>query len=356
MTSSSDNEFQRRRIFVHGVAPRCAGPALAAFFSSFGAVVSAHNSKHGYAFVTFEEEEAAVKALGANGETFQGKVLSVRRTLINAVNRRVWGIINTSSFQVEFSHSARQAPHSVTYGGGGGGGGRRSVQHFPKTFAASASSYGAAGAIAEGGASSAHHFFRPNYFHRHQQYQQQQQQQQPYHFGSGSYHQPPPPHHHYHGPGRGGGGRGGGGRGGSHHHHHHSHSHHHRLRHHHHLQQQRSDRRGQIFPHHVRVVHSPEYLLSLREEEKSRLSSPPDVGDGEEELKVGTNFKQRERETSCTLFYLCIHSVSGIKTHPSQSNCSFLPLTPRSPTASCSRSSPTRTSPRPSSARWTPPP
>ena len=83
MTSSSDNEFQRRRIFVHGVAPRCAGPALAAFFSSFGAVVSAHNSKHGYAFVTFEEEEAAVKALGANGETFQGKVLSVRSEDVN---------------------------------------------------------------------------------------------------------------------------------------------------------------------------------------------------------------------------------------------------------------------------------
>lgn len=77
MTSSSDNEFQRRRIFVHGVPPKSTNGAIAAYFGTFGVVTSVHNSKHGYAFVTFEEEEAAIKALGANGEEFEGRTLSV---------------------------------------------------------------------------------------------------------------------------------------------------------------------------------------------------------------------------------------------------------------------------------------
>ena len=78
MTSSSDNDITRRRLFVHGVSPKCANAALSAFFASYGTVTAVHNSKHGYAFVTFEEEDEAVKALGANGEAFQGKGLSVR--------------------------------------------------------------------------------------------------------------------------------------------------------------------------------------------------------------------------------------------------------------------------------------
>ncbi len=79
MTSSSDNEFQRRRLFVHGIPPKSSNASIATFFASFGPVTAVHNSKHGYAFVTFEEEDAAIKALGANGDVFQGKVLSVRR-------------------------------------------------------------------------------------------------------------------------------------------------------------------------------------------------------------------------------------------------------------------------------------
>ncbi len=77
MASSSDSEFQLRRLFVHGVPPKTPPSALAAFFGAYGAVAHVHNSKHGYAFITFEEEEAASRALAANGDTFQGKTLSV---------------------------------------------------------------------------------------------------------------------------------------------------------------------------------------------------------------------------------------------------------------------------------------
>jgi len=103
MTSSSDGEYQRRRLFVHGVPQKCSHGSIATFFATFGQVSAVHNSKHGYAFVTFEEEEAADKALAANGALFHGRILSV-----------------------EFSHCGRHPPQPVT--------GAKRTLHFPRPF------------------------------------------------------------------------------------------------------------------------------------------------------------------------------------------------------------------------------
>ena len=81
MTSSSDNEFQRRRLFVYGLPAKVSASQLKSLLSlddnDGSCVCSVHLSRHGFAFLTFEEDEGVARALNNNGAIFQGQPITV---------------------------------------------------------------------------------------------------------------------------------------------------------------------------------------------------------------------------------------------------------------------------------------
>ena len=76
MTSSSDNEFQRRRLLVYGLPHKCSSSQLKNLFAP-DQCSSIHLSRHGFAFLTFEEDEGVARALTKNGTAFQGQNITV---------------------------------------------------------------------------------------------------------------------------------------------------------------------------------------------------------------------------------------------------------------------------------------
>ena len=71
MTSSSDTEFSKRRIYIDGLPIKSSSTEVRALFSPFGAVTYVHLARAGHGFVTFEDEEAAFKALNLHGSEYK---------------------------------------------------------------------------------------------------------------------------------------------------------------------------------------------------------------------------------------------------------------------------------------------
>ena len=71
MTSSSDTEFSKRRIYIDGLPIKSSSAEVRALFSPFGAVTYVHLARAGHGFVTFEDEEAAFKALNLHGSEYK---------------------------------------------------------------------------------------------------------------------------------------------------------------------------------------------------------------------------------------------------------------------------------------------
>ena len=70
MTSSSDTEFHRRRIFVDGLPAKVTTAEVRSIFEPYGTVNFVHLSKN-RGFVTFEDEESVVKALEMHGQSYK---------------------------------------------------------------------------------------------------------------------------------------------------------------------------------------------------------------------------------------------------------------------------------------------
>ena len=70
MTSSSDTEFHRRRIFVDGLPAKVTNNEVRSIFEPFGTVNFVHLSKN-RGFVTFEDEDSVVKALDLHGQSYK---------------------------------------------------------------------------------------------------------------------------------------------------------------------------------------------------------------------------------------------------------------------------------------------
>ena len=70
MTSSSDTEFHRRRIFVDGLPAKVTTSEVRSIFEPFGTVNFVHLSKN-RGFVTFEDEDSVVKALDLHGQSYK---------------------------------------------------------------------------------------------------------------------------------------------------------------------------------------------------------------------------------------------------------------------------------------------
>lgn len=72
MTSGSDTEFHRRRIYVDGLPPKISSSEVRSIFEPCGTVNYVHLARAGSnGFVTFEEEDAALRALDMHGSTFR---------------------------------------------------------------------------------------------------------------------------------------------------------------------------------------------------------------------------------------------------------------------------------------------
>ena len=83
MTSSSDTEFQRRRLFVSGLptASDLKATEVKAVFEELGPVTHLHLAKgKGHAFVTFEDEDAAGLAIRQPIHVREGRVQVKART------------------------------------------------------------------------------------------------------------------------------------------------------------------------------------------------------------------------------------------------------------------------------------
>jgi hypothetical protein len=78
MTSSSDTEFSKRRIYVDGLPHKCTNAEVRSIFAPYGPVAFVHLNRNGYGFVTFEEEEVAATALSAHGTFFKQCRLTVQ--------------------------------------------------------------------------------------------------------------------------------------------------------------------------------------------------------------------------------------------------------------------------------------
>ena len=79
MTSSSDNEYVWRRVLVRDRPMDVDAKAVRAHFAPLGPLAHLHHSRpRRHAFVTYEEEEAALRAIHTmDGTDFNGSVIKV---------------------------------------------------------------------------------------------------------------------------------------------------------------------------------------------------------------------------------------------------------------------------------------
>ena len=78
MTSGSDTEFHRRRVYVEGLPPKINSVEVRSIFEPFGTVTFVHLARAGNGFVTFEDEEAAHRALDLHGTQYRDCSLIVQ--------------------------------------------------------------------------------------------------------------------------------------------------------------------------------------------------------------------------------------------------------------------------------------
>ena len=71
MTSGSDTEFHRRRVYVEGLPPKISSVEVRSIFEPYGIVTFVHLARAGNGFVTFEDEDAANRALDLHGTQYR---------------------------------------------------------------------------------------------------------------------------------------------------------------------------------------------------------------------------------------------------------------------------------------------
>ena len=78
MTSGSDTEFHRRRVYVEGLPSKISSSEVRSIFEPYGTVTFVHLARAGNGFVTFEDEEAANRALDLHGTKYRDCLLIVQ--------------------------------------------------------------------------------------------------------------------------------------------------------------------------------------------------------------------------------------------------------------------------------------